>query len=102
MMGFADVHRGFCLGRKFPLRHFVALMQRISLQQLKNARTPQLSANLRIMAAMPQFLHRESNKQRKKTLVGSTRWRRQPDFLEIVARGELKELISLSYKDAGR
>ncbi len=44
----------------------------------------------------------ESNKQRKKTLIRSKRWRRPADFLEIAPRGELKELISLVLRDVNR
>jgi hypothetical protein len=61
--------------------------------------------NLRILRTLAkkreswQFGHnfraRESNKQRKETLVGSTRWPQPPKFLEFVPRGELKEFISL-------
>jgi hypothetical protein len=46
---------------------------------------------MRIMAAMPQLSLRESNKTAKKNLVGSTRWHRLPEFLEISAPSELKD-----------
>jgi len=57
---------------------------------------------MRIMAAMPQLPRRESNKRRKKTLVRSEGWLQPAEFLEVAPHGELKELISLSYKDAGQ
>jgi hypothetical protein len=43
-------------------------------------------------SSVPHFWHRESNKRRKKTLIGSVRWRRSVEFLEIEQRGELKKL----------
>jgi hypothetical protein len=44
---------------------------------------------------MSQLPARESNKQRKNNLVTSERWRRSAEFLELMPRGELKEIILL-------
>jgi hypothetical protein len=46
---------------------------------------------MRIMAAMSQLPHCESNKQRKITLVRSETWRSSAEFLEFALRDELKE-----------
>jgi hypothetical protein len=54
------------------------------------------------VAAMPQLPRRESNKQRKKNLIGSKRWRRASEFLEITPTAELKESISLVLRDVNR
>ena len=52
--------------------------------------------------SVSQFPCRESSKERKKILIGSGTWNRTAEFLEFAPRGELKEFISLSYKDAIR
>jgi len=61
-----------------------------------------LADKTKIMAAVPQSSRRESNKQRKKSLVRSEGWRASAEFLEIVPRGELKEIISLVRRDVNR
>jgi hypothetical protein len=57
---------------------------------------------MRIKAACHTFRTRSSNKARKKTLTRSERWLRPAEFVGLAPRGELKKLIPLSCKDAGR
>jgi hypothetical protein len=87
---------------KNSVQQFTALASYFvdTIQNLCTLRT--LATMIRIMAAMPQLPTGESNKQRKKTLVGSIGWCRPLEFLESTPHAELKECISLPYKDAGR
>jgi hypothetical protein len=68
----------------------------VSLPQSENACTRRtLADKMRIMAAMSQLPHCESNKQQKNTLVRSERWHHSAEFLEFAPRDELKEIILL-------
>ena len=66
-----------------------------SLPQSKNIPYhPYLSGPARIMAAMPQFSRPRIKQRRKKYHVGSERWLRHTEFLEIAPPAGLKEIGS--------
>jgi hypothetical protein len=83
-------------GREVPLFQRLYARRQDSPSQFKNVRILRILAQkMRIMATMPQLLARESNKQRKNTLVRSARSRRSAEFLELVPCAELKDIILL-------
>src|SRR5665213_1410991 len=76
---------------------------RLAPTHFENARTLRILARkIRIMANVSHFLTRESNKDRKKTFAISEGYLQPAEFLEFVARSELKGFISLVEDLAGR
>jgi hypothetical protein len=88
IIGPGRLHDGFRYAQ--PILHATT---RHAAKNLRILRT--LAQKMRIMATMPQSPARESNKQRKNTLVRSETWCSSAEFLEFALRAELKEIILL-------